>query len=209
MMQIDPATIPPREMYKLLIGAVVPRPIAWVMSLSATGVPNLAPFSYFTIASSDPPILLFCPQPRPDGSPKDTLRNVRETGAFTIHIVSEALVAPMNQTSASLPPGMSEVEWAGLATIPGTQIAVPRLADAPVAFECRVEQIVAAAADAGAAVVFGRVLCCHLRDDVYNDGYVRLDALQPVARLAGNDYARISDTFSLARPHYDPARAES
>ncbi|HEY0739529.1 MAG TPA: flavin reductase family protein [Herpetosiphonaceae bacterium] len=199
-MQIDPASLTEREIYKILIGAVVPRPIAWVSSIGAEGTPNLAPFSYFNIACTDPPMLLFCPQRRGDGSPKDTLRNVQTTGEFVLHIVSEELAAAMNQTSAEYPYGTDELAATGLRAAPSILVAPPRVADAAVAFECRVEQIVHVGSERGGEVVIGRVLQIHVRDDVYRDGYIVLDALKPVARLAGNDYARVTDTFSLQRP---------
>jgi flavin reductase (DIM6/NTAB) family NADH-FMN oxidoreductase RutF len=203
-MQIDPAGLPRKEMYKLLTGSVVPRPIAWVSSISAAGVPNIAPFSYFNIACVEPPMLLFCPQRHPDGSPKDTLRNVTETGEFVLHLVSESLVEVMNQTSAQFPPGMSEFDQARVMRVPAERVVPPRVADAPVAFECGVEQIVRLGDATGADIVIGRVLLIHIADEVYRDSYVILDALRPVARLAGSDYARVTDTFSLPRPVYDP-----
>lgn len=199
-MQIDPASLTEREIYKILIGAVVPRPIAWVSSIGAEGTPNLAPFSYFNIACTDPPMLLFCPQRRGDGLPKDTLRNVQTTGEFVLHIVSEELTAAMNQTSADYPYGTDEFAATGLQSAPSIAVAPPRVADAAVAFECRVEQIVHVGNERGGEIVIGRVLQMHVRDDVYRDGYIVLDALKPVARLAGNDYARVTDTFSLQRP---------
>lgn len=199
-MQIDPATLTEREIYKILIGAVVPRPIAWVSSIAEDGTPNLAPFSYFNIACTDPPMLLFCPQRRGDGSPKDTLRNVQTTGEFVLHIVSEELASAMNQTSADYPYATDEFAATGLHAAASISIAPPRVADAAVAFECRVEQIVHVGSTRGGEIVIGRVLQIHVRDDVYRNGYIVLDALKPVARLAGNDYARVTDTFSLQRP---------
>ena len=199
-MQIDPATRSEREMYKIMIGAVVPRPIAWVASISPNGKPNLAPFSYFNIACTEPPLLLFCPQRRGDGSPKDTLRNIQATGEFVLHIVSEELTVAMNQTSADYPYERDEFAAAGLRAAPSEMIAPPRVAEAAVAFECRVEQIVHVGSERGGAIVIGRVVLIHVRDDVYDNGYIVLDALKPVARLAGSDYARVTDTFSLPRP---------
>ncbi len=203
-MQINPAELSRKDNYKLLIGAVVPRPIAWVSSLSPDGVRNIAPFSYFTIASHDPPMLLFCPQYRADGSVKDTQRNIAASGEFVLHIVSEALVGAMNETAAEFPPTLSEWEQARIAAVPSVLIAPPRVADAPVAFECRVEASLHVGGATGGDIVVGRVLLAHVRDDVYQDGYIRLDALRPVARLAGNDYARVTDTFMLPRPVYSP-----
>lgn len=203
-MQLDPLNVSHSAMHKLLIGTVVPRPIAWVASISAEGQPNLAPFSYFNIACSAPPMLLFCPQRRPDGTPKDTLRNINACGEFVLHIVSEELVGPMNQTAADYPYGTDEFAEIGLRTAGSQRVAPPRIAEAAVAFECRVEQIVSLGDPAGGEIVIGRVLLVHLRDEVYQDGYIVLDALKPVARLAGNDYARVTDTFTLPRPHWSP-----
>ncbi|HEX6287982.1 MAG TPA: flavin reductase family protein [Herpetosiphonaceae bacterium] len=203
-MQIDPATLSEREIYKIMIGAVVPRPIAWVASLSAEGRPNLAPFSYFNVACTDPPMVLFCPQRRGDGSPKDTLRNIQATGEFVLHIVSEDLAETMNQTSADYPSELDEFAMVGLRALPGQLVAPPRVAEAAVAFECRVDQIVHVGSARGGEVVIGRVMLIHLRDDVYQNGYIVLDALKPIARLAGNDYARVTDTFTLPRPVYRP-----
>lgn len=201
-MQFDPNDLSERAIYKLLIGSVVPRPIAWVASISAEGRPNLAPFSYFNIASSAPPMLLFCPQRRPDGTPKDTLRNISATGEFVIHIVSQELVAPMNQTAANYPYGRDEFHEAGLRAAASGRVAPPRIADAAIAFECRVEQIVPLGDPIGGEIVVGRVLLVHVRDDVYDNGYIVLDALKPIGRLAGNDYAYVSDTFTLPRPQW-------
>ena len=199
-MQIDPAALTEREIYKILTGTVVPRPIAWVATIGEDGTPNLAPFSYFNIACTDPPMLLFCPQRRGDGSPKDTLRNVQTSGEFVLHIVNEELAPAMNQTSAEYPYTTDEFAATGLRAAPSSLVAPPRVADAAVAFECRVEQIVHVGSARGGEIVIGRVLQIHVRDDVYRDGYIILDALKPVARLAGNDYARVTDTFSLQRP---------
>ena len=204
-MLIDPSALEQREVYKLLIGAVVPRPIAWVASVSATGQPNLAPFSYFNVACADPPTLLFCPSRRADGTKKDTLLNIEATGEYVIHIVDESRVEAMNLTSAEYPPGTNEFEVAGLTPAPSVEVRVPRVAEAPIAFECRLFQIVPVGDDAtGGEVVIGRVVLIHVRDDVRSETYIDLAALRPVARLAGNGYARINDTFDLARPIYTP-----
>ncbi len=205
MIQLDPVDLQRNEIYKLLIGAVVPRPIAWVASMDAQGRRNLAPFSYFNIACIEPPMLVFCPQRRLDGTKKVTLLNVEATGEFVLHIVSEELVMHMNQTSANYPYGVDEFEQARLLAAPSSRVAPPRLAAAAIAFECQVEQIVHVGGAMGADLVIGRVLLIHVRDDVWQDGYIMLEALKPVARLAGNGYARVTDTFELPRPVYQPA----
>ena len=204
-MVIDPSALEPREVYKLLIGSVVPRPIAWVSSISLEGQLNLAPFSYFNIACANPPTLLFCPNRRADGSKKDTLLNIEATGEYVIHIVDEAHVAAMNQSSAEFPRGVNEFEAAGLLAAPSLEVRPARVAEAPIAFECRLFQVVPVSdGPQGGEVVIGRVLLLHVRDDVRPDTYIDLDALRPVARLAGNGYARVTDTFDLPRPVYRP-----
>jgi flavin reductase (DIM6/NTAB) family NADH-FMN oxidoreductase RutF len=204
-MVIDPSALERQNMYKLLIGSVVPRPIAWVSTISPGGRPNLAPFSYFNIACANPPTLLFCPNRRADGSKKDTLLNIEATGEYVIHIVDEARVEQMNRTSAEFPPEVDEFEQAGLTPSPSRRVRPARVAEAPIAFECRLFQIVPVGdAPSGGDVVIGRVLLVHIRDDVRPDTDVDLRALRPVARLAGSGYARITDTFDLPRPIYKP-----
>ena len=200
-MVIDPAVLERREVYKLLIGSVVPRPIAWVSSISAAGRANLAPFSYFNIACAKPPMLLFCPNRRADGSKKDTLRNVEATGDFVIHIVDEANVEAMNLSSGEYPSDTNEFEVAGRTAVPGVAVRAPRVAEAPIAFECRLFQVVPLAdGPSGGEVVIGQVLLIHVRDDIRAASYIDIEALRPVARLAGSGYARVSDTFELERP---------
>lgn len=205
-MILDPTTLSARERYKLLIGAIVPRPIAWVSSMNGEGQLNLAPFSYFTIACTEPMTLLFCPQITGEGRPKDTLRNVQELPEFVINLTSEESAAQMNLSATTLPYGESEFEWAGVTPVPSETIRVPRVAEAPVAFECRLQRVVMVSdAPNGGAVVFGEVQRVHIRDDIYVDGYVRLESLRPVARLAGAGYARVTDTFEMDRvPPPDP-----
>jgi flavin reductase (DIM6/NTAB) family NADH-FMN oxidoreductase RutF len=200
-MVIDPLTLGAREVYKLLIGSVVPRPIAWVSTISPDGQPNLAPFSYFNIGCANPPTLLFCPDRRPNGDKKDTLLNVEATEEFVIHIVDESSVEAMNRTSGNYPSGVNEFEIAGLAAVPSTKVRPPRLAIAPIAFECRLFQIVPLGDGiSGGEVVIGRVVLMHVRDDVRVGTYIDLEALRPIARLAGDGYARVTDTFDLPRP---------
>lgn len=205
-MLIDPSTLERREVYKLLIGSVVPRPIAWVSTISPEGDLNLAPFSYFNVACADPPTLLFCPNRRADGSKKDTLLNVEATGEFVIHIVDEDTVEAMNTSSAEFPPGINEFEMAGVTAAPSERLRTPRVAEAPIAFECKLFQIVPLGeGPSGGEVVIGRVVLIHVRDNLRPSTYIDLQALRPVARLAGNGYARVTDTFDLARPVFKPA----
>ena len=194
-MFFDPAALPERQRYKITTGTILPRPIAWVSSMNGQGQLNLAPFSYFTVAATDPLTLIFCPQLR-GGEKKDTLRNIEETGQFVVNLTNEATAQAMNLCATDLPPGESEFEWAGVTPAPSRTVAVPRVAEAPVAFECVLDRIVTVG---NGASVFGTVTGIHVRDDIYVDGYIDLAALQPIGRLAGNGYSRVTDQFEIVR----------
>ncbi len=204
-MIINPYEMPSRERYKLAIGTVLPRPIAWVSSVDRAGRANLAPFSYFTVASGDPLTLLFSVGHKPDGSKKDTWRNVEETGHFVVNIVDERTAEAMNITATTFEHGVSEFEMAGLTPAPGVAVDVPRVAESPVSYECRLRQIVEVGAN---AVIFGEVCRIHIRDDVYDGSYVDLQALRPIGRLAGNGYCRVTDLFEMVRIT-DPAQLQT
>jgi flavin reductase (DIM6/NTAB) family NADH-FMN oxidoreductase RutF len=170
--------------------------------MDSLGRLNLAPFSYFTVAANDPLTLLFCPQvSMRSGQPKDTFANVQAVPEFVINLVNEELAEAMNQTAAELPPGQSEFEWAGVTPAPAETIRVPRVAEAPVAFECTLYQIVSLDNHpGGGAVVFGRVQCIHVRDDLLEAGRLKLAAFRPIGRLGGSSYVRVTDTFDMQRP---------
>lgn len=197
--EIDPARLEGREPYFLITSLVVPRPIAWVSSLSAAGVPNLAPHSYFNVISSNPWILHFT-----STGEKDTLRNVRATGEFVVNLVSRELVEEMNFTSADFPPGESEFGWAGLAPAASVRVSPPRVARARVAFECRVNDVVS---KGNGHMVFGDVLLVHVDEDLFVDGRVDPGRLKPVGRLGGAMYTDASgDVFKLPRPTWEQIR---
>ncbi|MEM9997778.1 MAG: flavin reductase family protein [Bacteroidota bacterium] len=198
---------PPAEVYKLLVSAVVPRPIAWVSTLSGDGVANLAPYSFFNVASIDPPVLMFAPQmaPTPQGGArtKDTLANLRATGECVVHIVPHALAEAMNRTSAAWPAEVSEFEATGLHSIPSEVVAPPRVAEAPVAFEAVLDRIVSFGDGPRAGqAVFVRLVLAHLADEVTANGrYADTHLLDPVGRLGGTGYVRVKDgVFDLERP---------
>ena len=200
---IDPTANTNQDNYKLLIGSVVPRPIAFVSTLSKEGLHNLAPFSFFTGVCSNPPTILFCPMIRgSDGQPKDTLRNIQETGEFVVNVVSESIVAQMNRTAAEFPPDVDEFAEAGLTPVPSVLIQPPRVLESPLSMECTLQQIV----DVGAGgvgsgcVVLGTVVRFHIREDLYESGRISTEGLQPVARLAGAAYCPVRDIFELERP---------
>ncbi|MDT8305001.1 MAG: flavin reductase family protein [Anaerolineae bacterium] len=201
-MNIEPETLSQKERYKIVTGTVLPRPIAWVSSMDAEGRLNLAPFSYFTIAATAPLTLLFCPQVRADGGEKDTLRNIEATGEFVINLTNEDTAEAMNLTATELAYGESEFSWAGLSPAPSSRVAVPRVAEAPAAFECVLQQVVRAGSGGpgSGAVVFGEVQSIFLRDDLLDEnGYVRLEVLRPIGRLAGASYTRVRDIFHMVR----------
>ena len=201
-MILNPSNLQNRDRYKLLISTVVPRPIAWVSSMDRQGNLNLAPFSYFTAVCNDPMTLLFCAGiPTATGIKKDTLQNIEEIPEFVINLVNEEIAEAMNQTSALLPRDQSEFEFAGLTPIPSETIRVPRVAEAPISYECKLQRIVTVSEEpGGGAAVFGEVQRIHVRDDLYDDGGVQLEAFKPIGRLGGSGYVRVRDTFNLGRP---------
>ncbi|MBH3437013.1 flavin reductase family protein [Pseudomonas citronellolis] len=201
-MQLDFSTLAPADAYRWLASTVTPRPIACVSTLSAQGQGNLAPFSFFQVISDEPPTLMVNTSIRDDGSVKDTLRNVRETGQLVIHLVSAAQAETMNATAATLPHGVSEIEQAGIATLPSVRVAPPRVAGAAVAFECELAQIQPYPADKPSCyLIFARVLLAHIDDAVLRDErHVDPAKLDLVGRLGGTHYSFTRDTFSMIRP---------
>ncbi len=200
-MILKPGELSIKESHKLLIGSVLPRPIAWVSTMDEQGNLNLAPYSFFTVGSRNPMTLIFCPLvPGLAGSKKDTLRNIQQLPEFVVNLTNEETAQAMNLTATDLPPGDSEFEWAGVTPAASETIRVPRVAEAPVAFECTLQRIVTISEEpGGGSAVFGEVQCIHIRDDIYVDGYVSLKVFRPIGRLAGASYTRVSDTFEMER----------
>jgi flavin reductase (DIM6/NTAB) family NADH-FMN oxidoreductase RutF len=200
-MVIDPASASAEQLYQLLVSSIVPRPIALVSTLSAAGHRNLAPFSFFSIASVQPPILLFCPQRRPDGSEKDTLKNIRDTGEFVVNIVSDHFAAQMNQTAKFVAPEVEEWSLSGLTPVASQLVKPPYVAESKVHFECRLREIIDLGATAGSgAIVLGLVVRLYAEDAVMDGVEVNADRLDAVGRLGGADYSRIRERFALPRP---------
>ncbi len=202
-MIINPAEMAWRDAYKLMIGSILPRPIAWVSTVSREGVRNLAPFSFFTAVCADPMTICFSPMRRgSDGSKKDTLINIEQTGEFVVNIVSEDLAAQMNQTSAEYPPDVDEFAAAGLTPVPSESVRPPRVGESLVAYECKLLQVVhVGEARAGAgSLVLGTVQRLDVADHLLEEGRIRVEALRPVGRMAGSEYVRCTDRFSLQRP---------
>lgn len=200
-MDFDPETLAVRDRYYLLIGTIQPRPIAWVSTVSPEGVPNLAPFSFFTGIAANPMTLCFAPVNDRNGNKKDTLLNVEATGQFVVNFATEANAEKMNQTSAPYPYGVSEFEKAGLTALPSTKIKPPRVAESPAAFECELVQVVRLGEGPLAGnLVIGKVVHVHCDDALYNGGRIRHQDLKAIGRMEGSWYARTTDAFELPRP---------
>jgi flavin reductase (DIM6/NTAB) family NADH-FMN oxidoreductase RutF len=201
-MELDLETLSPPDAYRWMISMIIPRPIAWVSTLSLDGRSNLAPFSFFTGVCAHPPTLVFCPANDRTGRKKDTLMNVESTREFVVNFVSCVLAERMNATSASLPYGESEFAKCGVEPVASTKVKPPRVAGSPVAFECRLDQVVRIGEGplAGNAV-FGRIIHLHVEDDVLGpNGLPDPQKLDPLARLGGENYTRLGPLLSLARP---------
>jgi flavin reductase (DIM6/NTAB) family NADH-FMN oxidoreductase RutF len=202
MLAFDPAKHSPGEIYKLMIGAIVPRPIALVSSVDEANVRNLAPFSYFTACSSNPPVVVFCPILRPlPPMAKDTLHNIMATREFVVNIVSEEFVDRMNATAATVGPEVDEFALSGLTPIASDLIKPARVAESHVQMECRLLQIVQVSdKPGGGSLVLGEVKRFHVDPDLIENFRIDPDKLRAVGRMAGSTYVRTTDRFDLERP---------
>ncbi|WP_338453161.1 flavin reductase family protein [Niallia oryzisoli] len=202
MRSIDPSTNTERENYKLLIGSIIPRPIAFVTTTSKEGILNGAPFSYFNIVSSNPPMISLAIQ-RSNGRQKDTARNIIESHEFVIHIVDEQNVEKINQTAASLPSDQSEIELSGLTPVKSTKVTVPGVMEAKIRMECTLEHSLELGGSDSPVVdlIIGKVIQFHIENDIYENGRINPMGLRAVSRLAGHDYAVIGDIFTIERPN--------
>lgn len=201
-MEIDVETHPVVDVYHLLVGLITPRPIAWVTSLSPEGIVNLAPFSFFNIFGANPPVVVFSPTLKRDGGKKDTLRNIESTGEFVIHASTEEHASLINSSSKQLPPEESEVDWLGLDTVKSTKVQPPRLAAAPFALECRLDQIIPLGnGPISANLIIGKIVHIHLSDLILGeDGMPDPRKLKSIARLGGEHWCRTQDLFEMQRP---------
>jgi flavin reductase (DIM6/NTAB) family NADH-FMN oxidoreductase RutF len=198
-MIIDPKTVPSNINYRILVGAVVPRPIAFVSTVSPEGVYNLAPFSFFNVVCGDPPVICFSPIWR--NPPKDTIVNIRATGEFVVNIVSEEFAEKMNVCSGEYPSNVDEFKMSGLTPVASVVIRPPRVQESHVSMECRLMQIIEVSArPMGGSLVLGEVVRFHVDDAVIDDFKIDADKLRAVGRMSGYDYARTRDRFALVRP---------
>jgi flavin reductase (DIM6/NTAB) family NADH-FMN oxidoreductase RutF len=198
MLRFDPAEQPTADIYKLMIGMVVPRPIAFISSLDAAGIRNLAPFSYFMACSADPPVICFVASGRPGPIPtKDTLRNVLATKEFVVNIVSADFADKMNVASAEVAPEVDEFVLSGLTSTASERVQPPRVGESRAQMECRLRQTLAIGVN---TVVFGDVLLFHV-DEKIVDGYkINPEGLDAIGRMGGPTYCWTRERFEMTRP---------
>lgn len=201
-MKIDPANTSQKDIYKILTGSVIPRPIGWISSISKNGNLNLAPFSFFNAVGEDPPHVMFSTV-RSGNTNKDTLNNVLETKQFVVNMATEELVEAMNATSVNLPPDGNEFEYAGLTPIASELISPPRVKESPISFECELvhHYNLEDHKDGGATIMIGRIVMFHVDESVLLPDYkINMDTYRPIARLAGYNYAKLGEIFAIKRP---------
>jgi flavin reductase (DIM6/NTAB) family NADH-FMN oxidoreductase RutF len=206
-MIVNPSDLPHSELYNLLLNSVAPRPIAWVSTLSASGQPNLAPFSFFNAVCVDPPLLAFAPGLRKpkaesaEGDAKDTLRNIRETKEFVVNIVTYELAEAMNLTSGEYDPAVNEFELAKLTPHPSKVVHAPRVAESPVSFECNLHQILDfSSRPTSSSLVIGQIVSIHVDDAHIKDGKLDRNSLDLIGRMGGIQYTRTTQRFDMVRP---------
>lgn len=200
-MKIDPAGLDSRGIHELMVGCIAPRPIAFVSTIGADGVYNVAPFSFFTLMSMHPTVAGFAIGRRRGGSKKDTLVNIEFSKDYVINVVSEAIAPAMNQASGDYPSHVDEFKEAGLTPVVSDLVRPPRVAESPIQFECRLMQIM----EFGASprihnFIVGEVLMVHVQDDLIVDGVIKADRLKAVGRLGEDFYCRTQDLFEMKRP---------
>lgn len=201
-MQLDPLQASQKDIYKLLTGTIIPRPIGWVSSINEQGLTNLAPFSFFNAVGDDPPHVMFSTV-RTGNVNKDTLNNIMATKEFVVNLATIELVEAMNNTSANLPPDKSEFDYASLTPEPSIIVKPPRVKESPVSFECKLVHHYSLEDhnNGGATIMIGRIVMFHVDDAILQENSrINLDIYKPVARLAGSNYAGLGEIFSIKRP---------
>jgi flavin reductase (DIM6/NTAB) family NADH-FMN oxidoreductase RutF len=189
---------------RVLTGVVVPRPIAFVSTMSKDGSVNLAPYSFFNAVAYDPPTIVFSSSRNVGDKKKDTLAHIEETGEFVVNVVVDDIAEAMNRTAAEYPTNVTEFDIAGLTAVPSHKIKPPRVAESPVNMECQLQQIVSLGSGSHQhGLVIGQIILMHIRDDIINGHRINHNNLKPTGRLAGNMYCHTSDTFEMIRPTYE------
>jgi len=195
----NPYDLPLRERHRLLTGAIGPRPICWASTISEDGKMNLAPYSFFNVFSEDPPLLILGLQNKADGSSKDTARNIMDTGEFVVNLIDRQMAEAMNNCAVDFPPEVSEFDVTGMNRAPCKMVDVKRIAEAPVALECR--QTFTIKLNRNRDICFGEVVYMHVRDDIIDakTRRINIENYEIVARLFADYYAGITDPFALQR----------
>ena len=202
-MKLDPRTFD--NFYRVLTGVVVPRPIAFVSTISTDGILNLAPFSFFNAVASNPPTIVFSSSRHTGDKRKDTLSNIEQTGEFVVNVVVDDIAEAMNRTAAEFPAEVSEFELAGLTPAASDLVKAPRVAESPVNMECKLQQVIPLGQGVHEhGLVIGEVVLMHVRDDILNGHRVNHHILKPTGRLAGSMYCHTSEVFEMVRPVYQP-----
>ncbi len=207
-MTVNPSDLSHSELYSIMLNSVAPRPIAWVSTADSSGQLNLAPFSFFNAVCVDPPLLAFAPglrRPKDpqsgQGEAKDTLRNIRDTGEFVVNTVTYELAEAMNITSGEYDASINEFDLAKLTTQASTVVRPPRVAESPVAFECRLHQILDfSSAPTSSSLVIGRIVAIHMHDSNLKDGVLDRNSLDLIGRMGGIQYTRTTQRFDMVRP---------
>ncbi|MFH1277705.1 MAG: flavin reductase family protein [Candidatus Eisenbacteria bacterium] len=200
-MILEPDKMTPKDLYFLMVGSIVPRPIAFVSTISAGGAPNLAPMSFFNGVSASPPVVSVSVTRR-RGAKKDTVRNALETAEFVVNVVDESIAVAMNRTSGDYPPEVNEFEVSGLTAIPSDLVAPPRVAESPIHFECRLLRAVDVGEEPSVTtLLLGQVVRFHVRDGyLKEDGHIDPDKFHAVGKMGGPLYCRTRDRFAMERP---------
>ncbi len=200
-MEFNPDTLEASAIYKLLTGSVIPRPIGWISTIDENGINNLAPFSYFNMIGDDPPHVMFSTR-RDNNSNKDTLNNVLTTKQFVVNMVTEDLVEQMNATAQVVPAEVDEFELVGLTPIASAKIKPNRVKESPITFECEMvhHYFLENHKQGGACIIIGRIVMMHIDESVLLDNYkINMEIYKPVSRLAGSNYSKIGEVFSVKR----------
>ena len=200
-MEFNPDTLEASAIYKLLTGSVIPRPIGWISTIDENGINNLAPFSYFNMIGDDPPHVMFSTR-RDNNTNKDTLNNVLTNKQFVVNMVTEDLAEQMNATAQVVPAEVDEFELVGLTPIASIKIKPNRVKESPITFECVMvhHYFLEDHKQGGACIVIGRIVMMHIDESVLLDNYkINMETYKPIARLAGSNYSKIGEVFSIKR----------
>lgn len=200
-MEFNPDTLEASAIYKLLTGSIIPRPIGWISTIDENGINNLAPFSYFNMIGDDPPHVMFSTR-RDNNTNKDTLNNVLTNKQFVVNMVTEDIVEQMNATAQVVPAEVDEFELVGLTPVSSTKIKPNRVKESPIQFECEMvhHYFLEDHKQGGACIVIGRIVMIHIDESVLLDNYkINMETYKPIARLAGSNYSKIGEVFSIKR----------